>query len=211
MMGAACKRLALVTTGQERQESLVNMATYYRDAFEMEGHSSAYPFVNSALADLFATAGDPDYTPLWARDTLLSEAERIRVACEAEYCDEPGLWLATGIADCRLLAMITEALPAPPDKPAGKRSRAPARKPAKRAPVRNDVIDERFDRVLNEYLNAFRRGASPRERASITENFDFMVALLDAGDAAPSSREDGGLKPVISALVSMRNRFRELP
>ncbi len=211
MMGAACKRLALVTTGQERQESLVNMATYYRDAFEMEGHSSAYPFVNSALADLFATAGDPDYTPLWARDALLSEAERIRVACEAEYCDEPGLWLATGIADCRLLAMITEALPAPPDTPAGKRSRAPTRKPAKRAPVRNDVIDERFDRVLNEYLNAFRRGASPRERASITENFDFMVALLDAGDAAPSSREDGGLKPVISALVSMRNRFRELP
>ena len=82
----------------------------------------------------------------------------------------------------------------------------------KAAPAPDVAIEDRFDRVLTEYLNAFRRGASPRERASIAENFDFLVALLDGPDAAMSVRsDDSRLKPVIAALINMRNRFRELP
>jgi hypothetical protein len=214
MMGAACKRLALVTSGQERQESLVNMASYYRDALEMDERGAAYPFTNSALADLFAAAGDPGYAPLWARDTLLSEAERIRSACEAESLDDPGLWLATGTADCMLLTLIAEALSAPQGKSeqAGtRRGRPSAKRTGKASDTAAETLAAKLDPIRSAYVNAFRRGASPRERASIVENFDFLIALLDGFDTAGDGRhaEAHGLRPLVSALIVLREHVQE--
>jgi hypothetical protein len=219
MMGAACKRLALVTTGQERQESLVNMATYYRDALMLEGLGGVYPFTNSVLADLFAAAGDPEYAPLWSRDALTGEIERIRTCCEAEYRDDPRLWLATGVADCMLLPLIDEALRASDGRAARTRSRPAAKRGGRNAaPAAADHVEQRLEPVWSEYMNAFRRGASPRERASIVENFDFLLALLDEAQEADAqathktaARGSHGRQALAAALFSLRSRIRELP
>jgi hypothetical protein len=57
VMGASCKRLALVSAGAARREALVNMARYYHEALAQSGGGEPYHFTNSAFADLFAAGG----------------------------------------------------------------------------------------------------------------------------------------------------------
>ncbi len=160
LAGAACKRLVLVTRGPERTESLASMARYYREALRLDTDNAAYPFTNGAFADLFAAAGDPAYQRQWSAQELPGEIERVLRQCESEHERNPAIWLATGIADCRLLRRVTEILQGDGE-------------------VEGAPDDPLLDAALSGYHNAFRRGASLRERASISEHLEFILSLLE--------------------------------
>jgi flagellar biosynthesis/type III secretory pathway ATPase len=110
--------------------------------------------------------------------------------------------------------LIAEALPAPQGKSeqAGTRRRRPSAKLAgKASDTAAETLAAKLDPIRSAYVNAFRRGASPRERASIVENFDFLIALLDGFDTAGDGRhaEAHGLRPLVSALIVLREHVQE--
>ena len=215
VMGASCKRLALVSAGAARREALVNMARYYHEALAQSGGGEPYHFTNSAFADLFAAGADSSYQALWPEAMLRSEIDRIRTRCDAAYRENPSVWLATGAADSMLLALIADALA----------ERSPPKTARRRASTEQDASATavaQAERIAATYRSAFQRGASPRERASIREHFDFVIAMLEdiaerttaekaGGKTRANARQRSELAALIGILSDIRDTFRSVP
>jgi hypothetical protein len=160
LLGGACKRLAWVQSGRPRVEALLNMAQYYREAFDLEDDDDVYAFNNWAVACLLLRRLDPERAAGPWPPALAAMCERQAAATRAKLEESPQLWLATGLGDLQILRLLLAA----DDPKAG---------------------HEGLGRGAAElYSAAFARGASPREIASIQEHLDFLVALC-ADPAAP--------------------------
>ena len=159
LLGGACKRLAWVCTEERlRLEALVNMANYYRQAYEKAGKANPYPFTNWAVAELLAAKLDDTRKGDWEM-TLPDECERMIEVARQRNADKPNFWDGAAEADGELVKMLLQG------KARGK-----------------EVAN-----IVDIYRTVFRRGASPREMASVQENLDFLIAL--AGPLAKSLRE----------------------
>jgi hypothetical protein len=91
--------------------------------------------------------------------------DRISDALIQRYLDEPGFWDGCSIADLQLVRLLD-------------------RRFAARSKAWSGDDDKQIAAIQNLYLDPIRRGASAREISSITENIDFIVAMLNPSAAS---------------------------
>lgn len=152
LLGGAYKRLAIIEAAGGRCEALVNMAEHYRDAYAREG--KAYAFTNWASAALLIRRFYPeqpaDQPPLLGLATLKQDVARLRKELDKRNASAPNFWDSTSLADLDLVLALAES----------PRSRKAAAAPGEAA--------------RQTYRQAIQRGASLRERSSVTEHLDFL-------------------------------------
>ena len=160
LLGSACKRLAWVQTERgPRVEALLNMAQYYRDAFDASHQDDCYSFNNWAVACLLLEALDPAYRRGDWHSTLADLCEHQAVLAARRNEENPSLWAATGLGDLDVVQLLLAS--------------ADAAECARRGAS-----------AAERYAMAFARGASPREVASIREHLDFLIELTGDWPAA---------------------------
>ena len=157
LLGSACKRLAWVhECGRERREALINMANYYRLAVELEAASGqppgAYAFSNRALAEVLVAMLDRSALP---DDAWLADCDAMVERARLRNARDPNLWDALGEADCQLVRLLAR-------------------------PPRGRALRGTAETIREAYLRALMRGASPRERTTVVEHLEFVVAMCDA-------------------------------
>ncbi|MBL8430435.1 MAG: CHAT domain-containing protein [Dechloromonas sp.] len=162
LLGAAYKRLALIEAGDGgRREALVNMAEHYRDAFVRK--DKTYALTNWASAALMIRRLYPDQpvdqTPLTGLATLGKDIARLRKRLESSNASAPNFWDSASLADLDFVQAMDEA-------GAGKKSKSAST----------------GDAARQIYRQAVQRGASVRERSSVTEHLDFLRALIPDDD-----------------------------
>lgn len=149
LLGAACKRLALILDDFEpRVEALTNMLDYYRRA--QAGDGAPYAALNRVTAEVVLGWWMAKAKPTAAR------RRQLRTLCEQalaqhrrKNADDPDFWSGAGEADAELTLTLLD-----------------------------DRLDTAAaDSIATTYLRALARGASLRERASLTEHLDFLAAM----------------------------------
>lgn len=195
LLGSACKRLAWVLDAASlRREALINMANYYdlgMKAATDDDH--AYAFTNAETARVLvamidAAARRPAKGKLTAEEKkrLNAEADAATAAANALDADcvamiealrqsdkkDPNLWKAIGVGDCELVRLLGAA--------------------------RGRKLGELAERVGECYAAALKRGASPRERASVIEHLDFVIAMAAGAGVG---------KPLRDALAEIRSQL----
>jgi hypothetical protein len=159
LLGSACKRLAWVySEDTQRIEALVNMANYYRQAFDLAREPDPYPFTNWAVAKLYAARLDASLGGDW-QNSLEDDCVRMIEAARQRNARKPNFWDAVAEADCELVRLLANFRP------------------------RKKVPDEVVEHIIECYRDAAQRGASPREYASVQEHLDFVN---DLGGALPA-------------------------
>ncbi len=182
LLGGACKRLAWVREdATPRLEALVNMANYYKQAHELDKKRAAmersgdatldpYPFTNWATARVLASLLDAEQDDAWRASLEDDCRHMIQIARERNEA-RPNFWDGAAEADCELVLFLART---------GARAKAAA---------------DAATRIATLYRNAARRGASPREYASVREHLDFIQALIG---------ETGGHSVLAKALAALR-------
>lgn len=166
LLGSACKRLAWLQTDEPpRLEALVNMANYYRRAFELKKEEDPYPFSNWAVATVLdaALAGAPNDD--W-RSAVIGGCRHMSELARQRNEAKPNFWDAVGEADCQLARLMASSA----------------------KPAAADV-----DAIAALYRAAAERGVSPLQYASVLEHLDFVAELaaavsLPASDAVKAIR-----------------------
>jgi hypothetical protein len=148
----------VLTDRAPRIEALLNMAQYYRQAFEVCKQDDSYALNNWAVACLLLEGIDPEYARGDWHTALADLCKRQAELTGKANEENPSLWTATGLADLELVQLLL----ARDDKGASA---------------------QHAQRAASLYAAAFARGASPREIASIQENLDFLVELTTAWPA----------------------------
>ncbi len=185
LLGSACKRLALLEADDKgRLAALKRMAAHYREAFEHGGRAGSYAFTNWGTAQLLAQRLDPALAGP-SPEELEAELVRVAEALGRRNEENPNFWDSVGLADLDVVRLLARAVrPTAPAAPRGGRRRKGERSAAKAAAPPD--IDALAARTLDAYVAAIRRGASPRELASVLEHLDFIIEMLgpDEGDPA---------------------------
>ena len=177
LLGSAHKRRALAAESDpaERLAALDACAAAYRQSFERGGRQEAYPFTNWASAALLAGRLDPGRPDAW-RQGLEADIARLQAALQARYEREPDFWDGAALADLELVRLLERCIGTPAARP---RPRRATSLPAPCAEI--------AERIRDGYRGVITRGASPRERASVIENLDCLIALL--GQDLPALRK----------------------
>lgn len=168
LLGSTWKRLALVQTGSARVAALGHMADAYGEAFALGKETDPYPFANAWTAELL----QPDAPSRPERDTTCSRLLALQADANAR---NPSFWGDIAVADLKLARLL---------------ARCAGGGPAPRLP---EACLELSQEVTEAYQAALARGASERERASVTEHIDFLIRLT-----APKS-------PQLAFLQTLRN------
>jgi hypothetical protein len=171
LLGSTHKRHALVAAAPAaRLEALDACAEAYREAFEAGGSQDAYPFTNWASAVLLAAHLDTAHPGL-PPAALEEELPRLRTSLQEGAGRSPDFWTAASLADLDLVQLLACSL-----HPA-----EPAARGRKRAAATTEACAALAGQILATYRDALARGASPRERASLVENLDALLVLLEGG------------------------------
>lgn len=162
LLGAAYKRLALVSSGAERRAALAKMAECYREAHGSRAVEASY------------TVGDAYPLLNWLTAEILQGWERGRPAVDvARWLQEaradgmardrrsPDFWAGTVAPDCEVLLHL---LAGDIDQPAVRAAIGAA------------------------YHKLSRRAASPRELSSVVEQLEFLIEMTDLQPAADLRR-----------------------
>ena len=102
---------------------------------------------------------------------LEEELPRLRTSLQEGAGRSPDFWTAASLADLDLVQLLACSL-----HPA-----EPAARGRKRAAATTEACAALAGQILATYRDALARGASPRERASLVENLDALLALLEGG------------------------------
>ncbi len=158
LLGSAYKRLAQVQNNPElRREALQNMARFYQKGFERTGRESPYAFTNWASAQLLIKQrGTPDKSV--DQQGLIDDAARLWHALEISNARKPNFWDSASLADIDLVRLLICGDRAKPD---------------------TRDCQALADGIIDNYRMAIQRGASPREQASVMENIDFLLEVID--------------------------------
>jgi tetratricopeptide (TPR) repeat protein len=160
LLGSAYKRLALVESEDgKRLEALTNMAQHYHLALQRQ--RDAYAFTNWLAATLLTGQHGGQIT-LDPADVQQQMAEMQR-ELNRRLLDDPNFWDATSLADLSLSHLLLQSLNPP-------RTRAKVSAGEAAAPV------------LAAYRAAVGRASSPREKAALVDNLDFLRSLWMARD-----------------------------
>ncbi len=155
LLGSAYKRLALVESqDSQRFEALTNMAHYYHLA--MQRQRDAYAFTNWLAATLLTVQRGAEIT--LDIPNLLQQMAEMQVALTRRLLDDPNFWDTTSLADLSLSRLLLQSVN--PPKTRAKVSATEAAAP-----------------VLAAYRAAIDRASSPREKAALVDNLDFLRTL----------------------------------
>jgi hypothetical protein len=135
------------------------MAHYYRRSFEAGGRQDAYPFTNWATARLLVSRLGAEAGGTW-RDELESEASGVAAVLAQRLEGDPNFWDAAALGDVELVRLLARCSQAT----------------GKALPAECEALVET---IIDRYRSAMRRGASPREAASVAENLDFAIELVE--------------------------------
>ncbi len=102
---------------------------------------------------------------------LEEELPRLRAGLQERGGRNPDFWTAASLADLDLVQLLANSLHAA----------EPAARGRKRAAATADACAALAGQILATYRDALARGASPRERASLVENLDALLVLLEGG------------------------------
>ena len=183
LRGSAYKRLAWLQSGKKlRLKALVNMANSYLQAHELilkhakerNEQPGAYGFTNWATAKVLCEFYDPEQDKAW-RKTLEDDCQQMIEDAHARNQNNPNYWDSVAEADCELLLLLAQGVVAAEGVELAKAAKAAA------------------DRIAKRYRAAAKRGASPREYASVLEHLDFVIALSGISS-------DGDLTEALAAL-----------
>ena len=152
LMGGACKRLAWVQNSRGRTEALLNMAGYYRQAFDMHPPNEAYAFCNWAVGCLLLEKRSKTYAAGNWHAELAALCDKQMLLARKARDKEPSFWGESGLADLLLVQLLLHA-----DNKAR--------------------VLELAHLAGEQYAAAFARGSSLRETASVQENIDFLIEL----------------------------------
>ena len=165
LIGQACRQLAwLQTEPRGRLEALVNMANFLERALAKTEHADARYFPLWAAAKLLALGLDAERGGDW-QARLPDDLRRMSAAASQLNDQEPSFRNGVAVAYNETALLLTQVAPAAGDVAA----------------------------VIDRYQEVFRRGASPREVASVYESLDF---LIDLGECLPA--------PAVRALNEIR-------
>jgi hypothetical protein len=165
LLGGSCKRLALIESGKAaRAGALDRMAGHYRGSFDAGGGKDAYPFTNWALARLLVAHLRGELDGAW-RDGLEAEADGAAAALRTRLEVDPNFWDGAALGDLELVRLLARC-----GQSAGK--------------ALPGGCEDLVEAILERYRSAIRRGASPREAASVAENLDFVIELLEPRGSA---------------------------
>jgi hypothetical protein len=181
LVGSSYKRLAKLSSGKERLESLERMSDAYREAYELKlrrtGQVDTYPLLNYLQARVVRRLQE---------DSLEDLAELLAAAEEAapeRMTARPDFWSAIIPADIALVRHLASGR---------------LGQPAKRL------------EIVQAYLEGRTRASSPRELDSVLDNLRFLIAMrsdraLTRGrsERAKRARTDvDGLEKLLTALES---------
>ncbi|MFC0668690.1 CHAT domain-containing protein [Azotobacter chroococcum] len=176
LLGSAYKRLALMQElTPARLNTLDKMAAAYEQSFKLGGSGEAYSFSNWGIAKVLALRLDAARSDDW-RLTLEGECTRLRSKLQDNNECNPTFWNSTGSADLDLVRLLVRSTPA-----------------AETLPTSCEALVEQ---IIKDYCSAFKRGASPREQASVIENLDWLIAFL-ADSAGPLAKVVGRIREAI--------------
>lgn len=154
LIGGAHKRLAgMHPPGALRHTALLNMASSYREAYDLQPDNRAYAFTNWALACLLLAQADPaewDRGP-W-REAFTDYCDQQEDATRISHKLDPQFWKAATLADIDMVRLLLD-------------------------PHHAEQVAQHAERALQHCRSAFERGASRREMVSVTGHLDFLVAL----------------------------------
>ncbi len=166
LLGSACKRLALIDDDPARRaDALQRMADYYQRAFERGGQTKAYAFTNWTTAAVLAGLPQDEAARTRWQTQFQQDAERLSALTQRSNDADPSFWDAAALGDIALARLLVRFGPAP----------------AAPLPAEAEAL---ADAVIARYRDAMERGASPRERSSVVENLDFILALAGAAAGA---------------------------
>jgi len=150
LLGQACRQLAwLQTEPRGRLEALANMAHYLARASAESTRPDPCPFALWAAAKLLARWLDATCGGDWEA-SLPDRLQAMIDLAAARNTQEPSFRHGAAEADNATVLLLTQASPS-----------AAA-----------------VERIIALYRELFRRGASPREVASVHETLDFLIAIV---------------------------------
>jgi len=171
LLGSAWKRQALMAADAEgRRAALKASAEAYDAAFAAGERRDAYAFTNWASAVLLARQLGLETGQALDPGALDADIARLHGALQAREAHDPDFWNRAALADLELVRLLARCAPSTAAQP---RRRKPGRPPSLDA-----ECEALAERIAEAYASAIRRGASPREQASVSENLDCLLVLL---------------------------------
>ena len=172
LLGGACKRLAMVHSDESsRAKALANMADYYRRALDLRERPDPYAYGNWALAMAISSPGKKSLAAA-ERSKLREECKRMMEIQRELDLHQPSVWTSVGRSDLELVLLLASSR------------------------LSGQQAQEAADRIISGYSEAFKRGASLREMASVREHLEFITEL----NASRSTHLNTALAAIREAL-----------
>lgn len=174
LLGSAHKRLAWITRGTDRKESLTQMAEHYRRAHEkrydrQSNSLDTYPLLNWLAADVLLG--------------LYGDITNITQAAISEWCEcarayaqekdrlNPNFWNGVVKPECDLIMALSSG-----------------------------ALGENKQVIIDGYRHAKARGASPREFSSVIDHLDFLHSIILTSPAVERDKLAAQLSEIRKAL-----------
>jgi hypothetical protein len=176
LLGSAHKRMAWISTGDDRKKALSKMAGYYREAHEKKydekrNKLDTYPLLNWLAAEILREwyGVKQGVTPAVIREWC----ERARAYADEQDRQEPNFWNSVVKPECELVQALASA-----------------------------TLDGQKQAIIDAYRRARVRGASPREFRSVTEHLEFLVDLAE-GAGKKGRQQAAALREIMEQLVPL--------
>ena len=175
LKGSAYKRLAVVEHAAGRKAALENMRMWYGKAHEL-GAEEGDPGYYSQLMVITAEILEQHAEGASADAARRSRLRRI-AGSQRKGPDSADFWAGVAVGDALLLAAIADG----------------------------EISAKEEDEIVKAYLEPWRRGGSRLKLSSVTEQLEFLAAMLQEGPEATGNAR----RALIEALDRIRGRIEK--
>jgi len=178
LMGSAHKRLAWISQGEKRTDSLLKMAEYYRRAHEKRydkksNKLDAYPLLNWLSAEILCGWHGLKGKEQDASPNIREWCEEARAYAEAQDGIAPSFWNSVVIPECDLVQALADG-----------------------------TLSRQKESITTAYGQASTRGASPREFCSVLEQLEWLAEMMEgAAKLKGKQRQTAALREILAQLA----------
>jgi hypothetical protein len=183
LVGSGYKRLALIAGGRSAktcEEALKKMEIAYDSAWSC-APDDPYPLTNALVAKMILLMRSPELEDIQNKlaELFKLEEEATRLARIVSESSPDDFWACIASTDVNMVARVLEYIQA----------------------QSTDVDQAPFDKLVDEYRDAWNRFGSVRELNSVIEQYAFLLAMLSGIDRHKS------LADALTKLGSSLNSF----